>query len=78
MNKFQFFFRVVYGFQKAYPSNKVGEQFARLLNVKTFNTDQLMQIQALGFELEVVRDPKAMLFGTAGEKANIEWEVRNA
>jgi hypothetical protein len=75
MNKFQFFFRVVYGFQKAYPANKVAEQFARLLDVKTFNTDQLMQIQALGFDLNVVRDPKAPLFGTEGERLNLAWEA---
>lgn len=73
--RFQFFFRVVYGFQKAYPANKTAEQFARLMDVKTFNADQLHQIQELGFELEVVRDPKATLFGTAGEKANLEWEA---
>jgi hypothetical protein len=77
MSKFQFFFRVVYGFQKAYPADKTAHKFARLIGVKTFNSDQLRQIQELGFELAVVRDPDAPLFGTAGEKANIEWEASN-
>jgi hypothetical protein len=72
--KFQFFFRVVYGFQKAYPANKTAQKFARLIGVKTFSADQLHQIQELGFELDVVLDPEAPLFGTAGEKANLAWE----
>lgn len=58
MNQFQFFYRVVYGIQKAYPANVVAENFAGLMCVKTFSADQIRQIANLGFEVEVVRDPK--------------------
>jgi hypothetical protein len=56
--KFQFFVRNVYGTPKMYPANEIAHKFAALLNVKTFNTQQLAQIiDITGQPAEQVIDP---------------------
>lgn len=49
--------RNVYGQQKLYPANDRAEQFAKLLNVKTFSLNQLNQIIALGFGVAQAIEP---------------------
>ena len=43
--------RSVYGNQMIYPANKVAQDFADLLNVKTFNKYQIEGIKKLGYEI---------------------------
>ena len=46
--------RTVYGNERIYPVNEVAQKFAALLNVKTFNRQQIVDIKALGYEFVVV------------------------
>lgn len=60
--KFQFFVRNVYGVPKMYPANEIAHKFAGLLNVKTFNTEQLVRIvDILGVPAEQVIDPASQV-----------------
>lgn len=59
MREFRFYFRNVYGTMKIYPANSVAEEFAKLMQVKTFSQADLLAIEALGFALVQMRDPRA-------------------
>ena len=49
---FKVYTKCVYGTDRVYPYNAVATVFATLLQVKTFNTFQLGQIEALGYTVE--------------------------
>jgi hypothetical protein len=51
--------RVVYGCPKFYPANAVAEKFAALMKRKTFDQQNLRNIKALGFDIEIVAIPGA-------------------
>jgi hypothetical protein len=51
--------RVVYGCPKFYPANAVAEKFAALMNRKTFDQQNLRNIMALGFDIEIEAIPGA-------------------
>lgn len=44
----------VYGKDLIYPANETAEKFVRLLDKKTFTKEQLVAIQALGYEVQQV------------------------
>lgn len=57
----QVFSRNVYGSPKVYPAPGciIGDQFAKLLGVKTFSHAQLQQIEAMGYTITTSPDPIA-------------------
>ncbi len=61
MQNFQVFVRNVYGCPKVYPAGQVAQQFADLLQVKTFSHRQLQQIEAMGYVVAQVADPASLL-----------------
>ncbi|HEY1900747.1 MAG TPA: hypothetical protein VGG49_13245 [Steroidobacteraceae bacterium] len=74
--------RNVYGVSKNYPACDQAQRFAKLIGVKTLSREQLVQIGALGFQVEYVPDPKAQfdaimdraVVSHQAEIARAEWE----
>lgn len=46
--------RVIYGKQRFYPENPIGEKLAKLMKLQTFWLSDLEQMKELGFKIEIV------------------------
>jgi hypothetical protein len=60
-NDIQVFVRSVYGNKLVYPANAEANAMADLLQVKSFNPQQIAKMKAMGFEFVVVPDPSVSI-----------------
>ena len=53
--------RESYGVARLYPTNKLGKDFAQLLNKKTLNVDELKFLHTLGVEVTMDKEREIWL-----------------